>query len=141
MYLARILYPVEVLGCGKRVGIWFNGCPHHCKGCSNPELWEFQKRYSIRIENGMQLINRIAKENLIDCRRTRSLYMGNRISHFHLSGRFYSGKIRYPYIAGRELFSRNHIQFSKHLSHRPHTLFRSQRILPYRRFLFVRYKF
>lgn len=66
MYLARILYPVEVLGCGKRVGIWFNGCPHHCKGCSNPELWEFQKRYSIRIENGMQLINRIAKENPID---------------------------------------------------------------------------
>lgn len=36
MYVARILYPVEVLGPGKRVGIWFSGCPSKCKGCSNP---------------------------------------------------------------------------------------------------------
>lgn len=45
MYVARVLYPVEVLGPGKRVGIWFCGCPRRCKGCSNPELWEFQERY------------------------------------------------------------------------------------------------
>gem|GEM_PF-6774644 len=32
---------------------------------------------------------------------TRSLYMGNRISHFHLSGRFYSGN-NVSYIAGRQ---------------------------------------
>lgn len=43
MYIARILYPVEVLGPGKRIGIWFCGCPRRCEGCSNPELWEFQK--------------------------------------------------------------------------------------------------
>jgi anaerobic ribonucleoside-triphosphate reductase activating protein len=66
MYIARILYPVEVLGCGKRVGIWFNGCPHHCDGCSNPELWEIQKRYSISLENVMELINSIKSNNHID---------------------------------------------------------------------------
>ena len=66
MYITRILYPVEVLGCGKRVGIWFNGCPHHCEGCSNPELWEFQERYSVSLENVMQLIELIAKDNHID---------------------------------------------------------------------------
>ena len=40
MKIARILYPVTVLGPGKRVGIWFSGCPHHCAHCCNPELWE-----------------------------------------------------------------------------------------------------
>ena len=66
MYIARILYPVEVLGCGKRVGIWFDGCPHHCKGCSNPELWDIHKRYSVSLENVMQLIGIIAEDNRID---------------------------------------------------------------------------
>ena len=47
MYIARILYPVEVLGPGKRIGIWFCGCPRRCEGCSNPELWEFQERYQV----------------------------------------------------------------------------------------------
>ncbi len=66
MYIARILYPVEVLGCGKRVGIWFCGCLHHCEGCSNPELWEIQPKYSVSLENVMELIDVIAKDNQID---------------------------------------------------------------------------
>ena len=66
MYIARILYPVEVLGRGKRVGIWFDGCPHHCKGCSNPELWDIRERYSVSLENVIQLIDIIVKENVID---------------------------------------------------------------------------
>jgi len=66
MYVARILYPVEVLGPGKRIGIWFCGCPHKCKGCSNPELWEFQERYNVSLETVMTLIKGIAKNNLID---------------------------------------------------------------------------
>lgn len=36
MYVAGILYPVEVFGPGKRIGIWFSGCLSKCKGCSNP---------------------------------------------------------------------------------------------------------
>ncbi|MCM1261543.1 MAG: radical SAM protein [Butyrivibrio sp.] len=39
MKIARILYPVHVLGPGERIGIWTYGCPHACKGCANPELW------------------------------------------------------------------------------------------------------
>lgn len=66
MYVARILYPIEVLGPGKRIGIWFCGCPHKCKGCSNPELWEFQERYNVSLETVMTLIKGIAKNNLID---------------------------------------------------------------------------
>lgn len=47
MNVARILYPVEVLGPGKRIGIWFAGCQHRCEGCSNPELWGMRPEYEI----------------------------------------------------------------------------------------------
>jgi len=66
MYVARVLYPVEVLGPGKRVGIWFCGCPRRCKGCSNPELWEFQDRYYTSPQLVFDLILRIAKDHPID---------------------------------------------------------------------------
>lgn len=66
MYIARILYPVEVLGPGKRIGIWFCGCPRRCKGCSNPELWEFQDRYKISFLTVKKLISQICSQNLVD---------------------------------------------------------------------------
>ena len=66
MYIARILYPVEVLGPGKRIGIWFCGCQHHCKGCSNPELWDFQDRYLTDIKTVVDIVKKIADENRVD---------------------------------------------------------------------------
>lgn len=66
MYVARVLYPVEVLGPGKRVGIWFCGCPRRCKGCSNPELWEFQDRYRTTPQHIFELVMQIAKKHPID---------------------------------------------------------------------------
>jgi len=66
MYIARILYPIQVLGPGKRIGIWFDGCPHHCAHCSNPELWEFQERYKTTLQTVMQLIDRIASAYPVD---------------------------------------------------------------------------
>lgn len=66
MYIARILYPVKVLGPGNRIGIWFNGCNHKCFGCSNPELWEINEKYSVDIKVLTDLINRICKENKVD---------------------------------------------------------------------------
>ena len=27
-------------GTGFRVVLWCSGCPHHCKGCHNPETWQ-----------------------------------------------------------------------------------------------------
>lgn len=66
MYLARILYPVEVLGPGKRIGLWLCGCPHHCDGCSNPELWEIQEKYSISVNDVVRVIQSIADNNTVD---------------------------------------------------------------------------
>lgn len=49
MNVARVLYPVEVLGPGKRIGIWTCGCNHACPGCSNPELWKPRAEYEITV--------------------------------------------------------------------------------------------
>jgi anaerobic ribonucleoside-triphosphate reductase activating protein len=66
MYVARILYPVEVLGYGKRIGIWFAGCPHGCESCSNPELWAQQPKQFISLENLLRLINEVCSGNTVD---------------------------------------------------------------------------
>lgn len=66
MYIARILYPVKVLGPGKRIGIWFDGCTHHCVGCSNPELWEKQEKYHTKIETVMNMLEGVVRNNDVD---------------------------------------------------------------------------
>ena len=66
MYIARILYPVQVLGPGNRVGIWFDGCVHHCHNCSNPELWEQQDRYAVTKDRVLALISKISDEHPVD---------------------------------------------------------------------------
>ena len=65
MYVARVLYPIEVLGPGKRVGIWFCGCPRRCKGCSNPELWDFQERYKTTPETVFEILKSVALNHTI----------------------------------------------------------------------------
>lgn len=66
MNVARVLFPVKVLGPGNRVGIWLCGCHRGCKGCSNPELWEKKEEYEITIPQLLELIRRINKEHVID---------------------------------------------------------------------------
>ena len=66
MNIARILYPVEVLGPGKRIGIWFCGCSRRCKGCSNPELWQQQEKYKISIDDVLALIHQISDTKPVD---------------------------------------------------------------------------
>lgn len=66
MYIARILYPVKVLGPGNRIGIWFDGCEHHCNNCSNPELWDFNDKYKVNKQQIIRMIRQIADEHHVD---------------------------------------------------------------------------
>lgn len=66
MYIARVLYPVEVLGPGRRIGIWFCGCPRRCRGCSNPELWEVREEYRTDARRVYELARMIAEGHDVD---------------------------------------------------------------------------
>ena len=66
MNIARILYPVKVLGPGNRIGIWLCGCARACKGCSNPELWNQRPEYEIESNKVFELIERISTAHQVD---------------------------------------------------------------------------
>ena len=34
-------------GSGIRMTVFFQGCPHHCKGCHNPETWDYEVEKNI----------------------------------------------------------------------------------------------
>lgn len=40
--LNRIYYPVTVLGYGRRLGVWVQGCKRACPGCISPEMQTIQ---------------------------------------------------------------------------------------------------
>ncbi len=66
MYIARILYPVKVLGPGKRIGIWTAGCRHMCEGCCSPELWYADRKYSATVDQVCELIGLIVRRYQVD---------------------------------------------------------------------------
>jgi len=51
---------------GKRVGIWVCGCNHRCPGCSNPELWEFDKSKDIGVDALYGIIKTLYDNNAVD---------------------------------------------------------------------------
>lgn len=44
MNIAGIVLDSVVDGPGIRMTVFFQGCPHHCKGCHNPETWDYNKK-------------------------------------------------------------------------------------------------
>ncbi|MDI1462832.1 4Fe-4S single cluster domain-containing protein [Catellatospora sp. KI3] len=38
--VSRVRYPVEVLGPGRRLGVWVQGCPLSCHGCMARDTWD-----------------------------------------------------------------------------------------------------
>ena len=42
LLLNKAHYPVSVLGHGKRIGIWLQGCSIRCHSCCSLDTWEFE---------------------------------------------------------------------------------------------------
>lgn len=66
MNIARLMYPVRVLGPGDRIGLWLAGCHRGCKGCSNPELWNQRPEYEIAVADVMKLIRKVKENHPVD---------------------------------------------------------------------------
>ena len=62
MRAARILYPVETLGPGRRAGIWTCGCDRHCPGCANPELWDREAYGEMKPADIVRVIETLERE-------------------------------------------------------------------------------
>ena len=62
MKIANIMENDMINGKGICVSVFVQGCPHHCKGCFNPETWDFNGGRAIddeqkEIDNILNLIN------------------------------------------------------------------------------------
>lgn len=66
LYVARMLYPVHVLGPGERVGIWLSGCEKRCDGCLSPELSVQREDQRTTVKQLLSLIKMIGEKRKID---------------------------------------------------------------------------
>ena len=54
-----ILSDSIVDGDGLRAVIWTQGCPHHCKGCHNPETWNPNQGVLVDVEKVKKLLDEV----------------------------------------------------------------------------------
>ena len=51
-------------GTGVCVSFWTQGCPHHCKGCQNPETWDFEGGLELPTDIRGQIIKAICANGI-----------------------------------------------------------------------------
>ncbi len=61
MYVKRVCYPIQVLGPGKRLGIWVAGCNKRCSGCMSPELQTTEGSKNISVEEIKRMFAKITE--------------------------------------------------------------------------------
>ncbi|MGA2551976.1 MAG: 4Fe-4S single cluster domain-containing protein [Burkholderiaceae bacterium] len=57
-------YPVTVLGPGRRIGIWFQGCSIRCKGCLSIDTWEPDDERAIETADLLAWCQGVAREGI-----------------------------------------------------------------------------
>ncbi len=63
--LNKAHYPVTVLGPGRRIGLWLQGCSIQCPGCMSRDTWQFDEHRATSVEAIVEWCQRIA-HNQID---------------------------------------------------------------------------
>lgn len=62
--LAAYLQPDSIVdGEGIRTVIWTQGCPHHCKGCHNPQTHSFDGGALVDLEEVYSIIDSLEGQN------------------------------------------------------------------------------
>jgi anaerobic ribonucleoside-triphosphate reductase activating protein len=57
-------YPVSVLGYGKRIGIWLQGCSIHCPSCCSRDTWGFDKSRGMEVVSLVEWCREVAVDSL-----------------------------------------------------------------------------
>ena len=52
-------------GIGISVSLWVSGCPHHCPGCHNKDMWDFNSGGLIPKNIKEQIIQAIADHGIL----------------------------------------------------------------------------
>ena len=51
-------------GPGVRVSLFVSGCTHHCKGCFNPESWDFKAGQPFTEETINEILEALKSDNI-----------------------------------------------------------------------------
>ena len=72
---------------GIAVALYFQGCPHHCKGCHNPETWDFNGGIEIDREKLIENVISSLTENGI--KRNLSILGGEPLAPQNIDNTIY----------------------------------------------------
>lgn len=69
-------------GEGVSVSLWTAGCPHHCPGCHNKHMWDYDNGYVIPVDLIQQLSHAITDNGIM---RNLSILGGEPLAPYNLS--------------------------------------------------------
>lgn len=64
--LSRMHYPVTVLGFGRRIGIWLQGCSIGCAGCISKDTWGLDGGFDATIDEVLEKCEAWGSEGEVD---------------------------------------------------------------------------
>jgi anaerobic ribonucleoside-triphosphate reductase activating protein len=62
--LNKAHYPVTVLGPGRRIGLWLQGCSIQCPGCMSRDTWPFDEHRAISVEAIVEWCRHVAQDQI-----------------------------------------------------------------------------
>ena len=60
--LNKAHFPVTVLGPGRRIGLWLQGCTIRCKGCVSQDTWPADNTKALPVKTLLDWCKRVAKD-------------------------------------------------------------------------------
>ena len=65
MRYAGIIYDDTAAAPGLSLTLFTQGCPFHCKGCHNPETWDYNGGYEYTKETEQKIVNALSANGVI----------------------------------------------------------------------------
>lgn len=59
--ISQMHYPVNVIGPGRRIGIWFQGCSIGCFGCISRNTWPADPRFEVELVDVLSWVDSLSE--------------------------------------------------------------------------------